>query len=68
MARSDILGAIGQEPDGLTRRFATDAMHKAQEQMAAWMRDVVPGQAVLSLDVRHSNDTVRRERTRHILE
>jgi allantoate deiminase len=48
MGRCDILGAISEEPDRLTRRFATDAMHKAQEQVAAWMGDA-------GLTARHDN-------------
>jgi len=48
MGRCDILGAISEEPDRLTRRFATDAMHKAQDQVAAWMRDA-------GLTARHDN-------------
>ena len=38
MERCDILAACSEEPDRLTRRFATPAMRQAQEQVAAWMR------------------------------
>src|SRR5919204_5655544 len=38
MERCDILAACSEEPDRLTRRFATPAMRQAQQQVAAWMR------------------------------
>jgi allantoate deiminase len=39
MARCDILGAISEEPDRLTRPFAGEAMRLAHEQVMAWMRE-----------------------------
>jgi allantoate deiminase len=39
MERCDILAGISEEPDRLTRRFATDAMRRANEMAAAWMRE-----------------------------
>lgn len=39
MERCDLLASISEEPDRLTRRFATDAMRRANELAAAWMRD-----------------------------
>jgi allantoate deiminase len=38
MERCDILGTYSEEPDRLTRRFATPAMHQANDTVAAWMR------------------------------
>ena len=38
MERCDILTDCSEEPDPLTRRFATAAMRQAQKQVAAWMR------------------------------
>src|SRR5262249_25844527 len=38
MERCDILGGYSEEPDRLTRRFATPAMRQANETVAAWMR------------------------------
>src|SRR5436189_2740769 len=38
MERCDILAGYSEEPDRLTRRFATPAMRQAQEQVASWMR------------------------------
>src|SRR3954454_2551157 len=38
MERCDILAGCSEEPDRLTRRFATPAMRQAQEQVASWMR------------------------------
>jgi allantoate deiminase len=37
MERCDVLGAISEEPDRLTRRIATPAMRQAQDAVAAWM-------------------------------
>jgi allantoate deiminase len=37
MARCDVLGAISEEPDRLTRRYATDAMRRANDLVAGWM-------------------------------
>jgi allantoate deiminase len=34
-----MLGSISEEPDRLTRPFASDAMRRAHEQVGAWMRD-----------------------------
>jgi allantoate deiminase len=39
MARCDLLGSISEEPDRLTRPFASDAMRRAHEQVTAWMRE-----------------------------
>src|SRR6266850_5205346 len=39
MQRCDILGALSDEPGRLTRHFAGDSMQRANEQVAAWMRD-----------------------------
>jgi len=39
MERCDILGRISEEPDRLTRRFATPAMRAANAAVAGWMRD-----------------------------
>jgi allantoate deiminase len=39
MQRCDLLGSISEEPDRLTRPFASHAMRRAHEQVAAWMRD-----------------------------
>ena len=38
MKRLDILGAISEEPDQLTRRFAGEAMRLAHNEVAEWMR------------------------------
>jgi allantoate deiminase len=34
-----MLGSISEEPDRLTRPFASDAMRRAHEQVTLWMRD-----------------------------
>jgi allantoate deiminase len=39
MQRSDELGLISEEPDRLTRPFASDAMRRAHEQVTTWMRE-----------------------------
>jgi allantoate deiminase len=39
MQRADSLGSISEEPDRLTRRFATPAMRQANELAAGWMRE-----------------------------
>jgi allantoate deiminase len=39
MRRCDILGALSDEPERLTRHFAGDSMRRAHEQVGAWMRD-----------------------------
>jgi allantoate deiminase len=39
MQRCDALGAISEEPDRLTRPFASDAMIRAHERVTAWMRE-----------------------------
>jgi allantoate deiminase len=39
MQRCDVLGSISDEPDRLTRPFASDAMRRAHEQVTAWMRE-----------------------------
>ena len=38
MERCDLLGAISEEPDRLTRRYGTPALREAQEAVAGWMR------------------------------
>ena len=39
MQRCDALGACSEEPGKLTRPFASDAMRRAHEHVAAWMRE-----------------------------
>ena len=39
MRRCDLLGSISEEPDRLTRPFASDAMHRAHGHVANWMRE-----------------------------
>ncbi len=39
MERCDALGRISEEPDRLTRRFATPALREANRAVAGWMRD-----------------------------
>jgi allantoate deiminase len=39
MERADTLGGISEEPDKLTRRFATAAMQQASATVAGWMRE-----------------------------
>ncbi|HYP20189.1 MAG TPA: Zn-dependent hydrolase [Chloroflexia bacterium] len=39
MQRADLLGSISEEPDRLTRRFATPAMRQVNELAAGWMRE-----------------------------
>ena len=39
MERCDILGAISEEPDRLTRPFASAAMRRAHERVGEWMRE-----------------------------
>lgn len=39
MRRCDVLGSISEEPDRLTRPFASDAMRRAHEHVASWMRE-----------------------------
>lgn len=39
MARADALGLISEEPDRLTRRFASDAMRAANGLVSGWMRE-----------------------------
>jgi allantoate deiminase len=39
MERLDILGAISDEPDRLTRLFSGDAMRRANDRVEAWMRE-----------------------------
>jgi allantoate deiminase len=38
MERCDILGAISEEPDQLTRRYSTEQMRQANAAVAEWMR------------------------------
>lgn len=40
LARADELAAISEEPQRLTRRFATPALRRAGELVAGWMEDV----------------------------
>ncbi len=49
MQRCDILGTCSEEPGKLTRPFASDAMRRAQEQVASWMQEA--GMAVRSDNV-----------------
>ena len=37
MERCDVLGACSEEPEQLTRPFASDAMRRVHEHVAAWM-------------------------------
>jgi allantoate deiminase len=39
MERCDILGAISEEPDRLTRRYGTEQMRQANAAVAEWMRE-----------------------------
>ena len=39
MRRCDVLGSVSEEPDRLTRPFASDAMRRAHEHVASWMRE-----------------------------
>ena len=39
MERCDVLGACSEEPEQLTRPFASDAMRRVNEHVAAWMRE-----------------------------
>ncbi len=39
MRRCDLLGLISEEPDRLTRPFASDAMRRAHDAVTAWMRE-----------------------------
>jgi allantoate deiminase len=39
MERCDLLGSISEEPDRLTRPFASDAMRRAHEVVTVWMRE-----------------------------
>ena len=39
MQRCDALGSISEEPDRLTRPFASDAMRRAHELVSSWMRE-----------------------------
>src|SRR3954447_9794618 len=39
LERCDALAACSEEPDRLTRRFATPALREAGELVAGWMRD-----------------------------
>jgi allantoate deiminase len=39
MQRCDLLSTISEEPDRLTRRFATEAMRRANGMVAVWMRE-----------------------------
>ena len=48
MKRLDILGAISEEPDKLTRQFAGEAMRRAHDTVAEWMREA-------GMVVRHDN-------------
>jgi allantoate deiminase len=48
MERCDILGALSDEPDRLTRPFAGEAMRRAHDLVEAWMREA-------GMVVRHDN-------------
>jgi allantoate deiminase len=48
MQRCDVLGSISEEPDRLTRPFASDSMRRANERVASWMREA-------GMDVRTDN-------------
>jgi allantoate deiminase len=48
MQRCDVLGSISEEPDMLTRPFASDSMRRAHESVASWMREA-------GMDVRTDN-------------
>jgi allantoate deiminase len=48
MERLDLLGSISEEPDKLTRRFASDAMRRAHDEVAGWMKSA-------GLVTRHDN-------------
>ena len=39
MQRCDVLGGCSEEPDRLTRPFASDAMRRAHDHVASWMRE-----------------------------
>lgn len=39
MQRCDLLGSISEEPDRLTRPFASEAMRRANAQVSGWMRE-----------------------------
>jgi allantoate deiminase len=39
MRRCDVLGACSEEPDRLTRPFASDAMRQVHKHVIAWMRE-----------------------------
>jgi hydantoinase/carbamoylase family amidase len=39
LARADELGAVSEEPDRLVRRFATPALGRAADSVAAWMEE-----------------------------
>jgi allantoate deiminase len=39
MGRADVLGGISEEPDQLTRRFASPAMRQVNDTVAEWMRE-----------------------------
>jgi hydantoinase/carbamoylase family amidase len=39
MKRLDLLGAISEEPNQLTRQFASEALRRAQDAVAEWMRE-----------------------------
>ena len=48
MDRCNSLGACSEEPDRLTRPFASGSMHQAHDRVAAWMREA-------GMVVRHDN-------------
>jgi allantoate deiminase len=48
MRRCDVLGLISEEPDRLTRPFASGAMRRAHEHTTSWMREA-------GMDVRTDN-------------
>jgi allantoate deiminase len=60
MERCDILARYSEEPDRLTRRFATQAMRQANAAVAGWMRDAgmsVQYDAIGNLIGRYEGDT-----------
>jgi allantoate deiminase len=48
MKRLDLLGSISEEPDRLTRPFASEAMRRAHDAVTEWMREA-------GMTVRHDN-------------
>src|SRR5579859_3835906 len=40
MERCDLLASFSEEPDCITRRFATPPMHQVHEVIGSWFRDI----------------------------